>query len=117
MVVSRAAVAFMFMLLGACSVGEVPSGGGTDGGAGGDPSQAFLANVAPQVGRCTGAACHSGVQGPNLTSYAALEARYKTKAGAMILVSKLGDGAPHQTTTYFTATEKAAVMIFINSLP
>src|SRR4051794_31693104 len=77
----RAAVASLFLLMGACSVGEVPTGGITDAppGGGGTPDQTFTAMIAPLVSRCVG--CHSGAQNPTLTSYASLQTKYKTKPG------------------------------------
>jgi len=110
----RIAVTSLF-LLGACGVGEVPpAGGGTDGG-GGDPAQAFAMHVTPQVGRCTG--CHGGGTGPTLTGFTNLEAKYKMKTGAMILLTKAADGGQHEGIAYFSATEKAEVMMYVNSLP
>lgn len=116
MVVLRATVASMVLWLGACGVGEVPigGGGGPDGG-GGTPSQTFEARIKPLVmtmHNCL--SCHSTTQGPILTSYEALAAKYKTKPGtANILVTK-GD---HQGTPYFTAAEKMTVASWIDSLP
>ena len=115
MVIFRRIAVTSLLLLGACGVGEVPLGGGGTDAAGGDTSALFMAQVTPQVGRCTG--CHSGGSRPTLSSYASLEAMYKTKAGAMVLISKAADGGPHQGITYFSATEKSAVMIWINALP
>jgi hypothetical protein len=114
MVIFRRIAVTSLFLLGACGVGEVPAGGGTDA-AGGDPAAAFTAHVTPQVTRCTG--CHSGGTGPTLTGYANLEAKYKTKAGAMILLTKAADGGQHEGISYFSATEKAEVMMFVNALP
>jgi hypothetical protein len=116
MVIFRRIVVTSLLLLGACGVGEVPIGGGmTDSGAGGNPAAAFTAHVTPQVTRCTG--CHGGGTGPTLTGYANLEAKYKTKAGAMILLTKAADGGQHEGITYFSATEKAEVTMFVNALP
>lgn len=121
MVVFRAAVASMFMLLGACSVGEVPLGGGNpDGGTdsgGGTGAQTFDQMIKPLVApRCTN--CHSGNQKPNLTSFAALEAQYKMKPGTgNLLVTKAGDGADHHGTPYFSAADKTTVANWIQSLP
>ena len=113
MVVLRATVASMVLWLGACGVGEVPiGGGGTPDGGGGTPSQTFDAQIKPLVMTthpCLG--CHSTTQGPILTSYDTLAAKYKTKPGTgNILVTK-GD---HQNTTYFTAAEKTTVAAWID---
>ena len=103
----------LFALLAACSVGEVPigGGGGVDGG-GGDPNAAsFDSQIKPLVTECL--ACHSGVQQPTLTSFATLEPKYKTKPGnANIFVVK-GD---HQSTLYFTPAEQATVTAWIDGL-
>jgi hypothetical protein len=116
MVVFRAAVASMFILLGACSVGEVPIGGNTDGG-GGVGGQTFETMVKPLVTKCIG--CHSAAQGPTLTSFATLQAKYKVKPGASnILVTKAdATQGVHQAVDYFSAVEKKAVGDWIDSLP
>ena len=101
--------------LAACSVGEVP-GDPPDGGNGTGGGQSFNAMVAPLVTECTG--CHGGTP-PNLTSFSALQAKYKMKPGnANILVTK-GDamGGMHQGIPYFTAAEKTTVAAWIDSLP
>jgi hypothetical protein len=114
--VFRATVASLFIFLGACGVGEVPSGGTTDGGGGGDPAATFQAQIAPLVTRCTG--CHAGAQGPTLTSYAGLEARYKTKPGSSsLLITKAADGGLHEGITYFSADDKTKVKNWLDSLP
>ena len=112
MVVFRAAIASLFLLLGACGVGEVPIGGGTPDGGGGTPDQTFDAQVKPLVTRCIG--CHSGTQVPILTSYATLAAKYKVKPGETNILVTKGD---HQGVMYFSAVEKTAVANWINSLP
>lgn len=113
MVVLRAAVAAVLLALAACSVGEVPIPGGTpDAGTGGsDPQATFNAKVRPLVTRCLN--CHGPAQPPNLTSYAMLDARYKTKpSSANILITK-GD---HQGTMYFSQPDKTTVAMWIDSL-
>jgi hypothetical protein len=110
-----------FLSMGACSVGEVPAGGGgttdagakTDSGTGGakDPAATFNSQIVPLVNRCL--ACHGPARAPDLTSYAALQALYKAKpSSANILVNK-GD---HEGITYFSATEKTTVAAWIDSL-
>jgi hypothetical protein len=104
----------MLLAMAACSVGEVPAGGGgapDAGGGGGNPEATFNANVAPLVTRCR--TCHAGLQAPNLTSYTALAAKYKTKPSATNLLVNKGD---HQGTLYFAASEKLAVAMWIDSL-
>ncbi|HET7500882.1 MAG TPA: hypothetical protein VFK02_07770 [Kofleriaceae bacterium] len=72
----------------------------------------FNASVKPLLTRCVN--CHAGIQPPDLTDYARLDARYKTKpASANLLVNK-GD---HQNINYFNDTEKAAVVMWVDSLP
>ena len=110
----RAALASLFILMGACSVGTVPTGGGTadapPGGGGAEAS--FNAQVMPLLGRCVG--CHSGAQQPTLTSYATLQAKYKMKPStANVLVNK-GD---HAGITYFTPADKMTVATWVDSQP
>jgi hypothetical protein len=118
MVVFRAAVASLFLLVGACGVGEVPIGGGgtTDGGAGGGTGAAtFTSQVKPLLTRCDG--CHSAGTPPNFTSFATLTDRYKTKPStANVLITKAADGATHQGVAYLNATEKQAVAMWIDGL-
>jgi hypothetical protein len=70
--------------------------------------------IKPLVTRCT--ACHGGTQAPNFTSYASLDAKYKTPPGASnILVTKADPTAGmHQGITYFSATDKTAVANWID---
>ena len=120
-VLRRAVTAALLLSIGACSVGEVPAGGGggggTDAGAGSGggggtgPAATFETIVKPKVMRCL--ACHSAGQPPNLTSYAALGATYKTKPSSMNLLVNKGD---HEGITYFSATEKTAIAMWIDSL-
>jgi hypothetical protein len=102
-------------LLGGCSVGEYGTSNtttGTDASmSSGGPEATFDSMVKPRVGTCL--SCHSGGQNPNLSTYALLQPKYKTKPGnTNILVTK-GD---HQGITYLNATDKAAVESWINSL-
>jgi hypothetical protein len=119
MVVFRRAAAWsLFLVLGACGVGEVPiGGGGTPDGGGGTPAQTFESQIKPLVTNCLG--CHSGIQGPILTSYDTLAAKYKVKPGETnILVTKAdATGGTHQGIQYFTGVTKTAVANWINSLP
>lgn len=106
----------LFVLLAACSVGEVPLDddlGGVDAGSnGGDPNEAsFNLTIKPLVTGCLG--CHSGGQNPILTSYAALGAAYKAKPGASNILVVKGD---HQGTTYFNATQQQTVAGWIDGL-
>lgn len=112
--------ALLLSLLVACSVGEVPlPGGAPDGGATADAPASgaspgaisFNMKVKPLVTACV--ACHSGGQAPNLTSFDALDARYKMKPGnTNILVTK---GA-HQGQPFLTADGITTVTAWINSL-
>lgn len=110
----RAAVASLFILLGACSVGEVPTGGGgIDAPAGGGTAEAsFNAQVMPLLTRCVG--CHSGAQQPVLTSYATLAAKYKMKPSTTNTLVNKGD---HAGITYFTPADKTTVATWVDSLP
>lgn len=116
--VVRAVVAALLMTA-ACSVGEVPIGGGgtpdgnNDGTGGG---MSFNAMVKPLVTECV--ACHSTTQPPNLMSFSALDAKYKAKPGnANILVTKgsLTAGV-HQGVPYLTPAEQTTVAGWIDSL-
>lgn len=112
----------VLLFLTACSVGEYgesPGGGGGGGGSvdasvgGGGGESSFNSMVKPLIasGSCVG--CHAGTQPPNLTSFAALETKYKTKPGsANILVTK----GPHQNIQYFTAAGASTVKDWIDSL-
>jgi len=115
MVVFRAAVASMFILLGACSVGEVPiGGGGTPDGGVSMAAQKFASDVKPLLTRCDG--CHSTGQPPNFTSFATLTDRYKTKPSATnVLLTKAAVDGPHQGILYFNATERQAVAMWIDN--
>ena len=116
MIAPRCALVALFVALAACDVGEVPSGAGVDAGTGGGATQAarFDTVIKPLVTRCT--ACHSAAQGPNLTSYTALDTKYKTPPGANNILVIKGDatGGTHQGITYFSATDKTAVANWID---
>lgn len=115
MVVLRVALTSL-LLLGACSVGEVPIGGGGPD-AGGAGALAFEMTIKPMMSECVG--CHVG-QPPNLTSFDALQAKYKTGPGAMnILVTKGDISVPvgqHQGLPYLTDAEEQMVAMWIDSL-
>lgn len=75
----------------------------------------FTTVIAPLVTRCT--ACHGGVQAPNLSSYAMLQAVYRTPPGASnILVTEADStNGMHNGITYFSATDKTTVINWINT--
>lgn len=110
-------VAFLLAaLLGGCEVGEygtsdnpsmVDGGGGSSSG----PEASFNAMVKPRVATCV--SCHAGAQPPSLGSYSALESKYKMKPGSSNILVTKGD---HQGITYFSATDKATIESWINSL-
>lgn len=121
MVALRSAVAALFLVLGACDVGEVPpaGGGGVDGGV--DPAaQSFNTIVKPRTSRCATAACHGGTQSPNLSDYAKLGAAYKTKPGKNnILVTKGTMTVPvgqHSGMPYLSSDDQTAIANWIDSL-
>ncbi|HEU4731165.1 MAG TPA: hypothetical protein VFT22_24900 [Kofleriaceae bacterium] len=107
-------------------MGEVPPAGGgatADAGGGGSGSgsgsgsaardaMVFNASVKPLLTRCVG--CHAGLQPPDLTDYARLDARYKTKPATVNLLVNKGD---HEGVAYFNTTEKDAVVMWVDSLP
>jgi cytochrome c553 len=101
------------LVLGACSVGEVKTGGGPDAGAGGSVS--FTMKVAPLVTRCTG--CHGNAQSqPTLTSFDALQAKYKTKPGEQNILVTKDLGVKHHDIDYLSTAERQQVADWINSL-
>ena len=109
----------LLVLLGACSVGEVPVGGGPDGGSGMDMNngtgggQSFNAMIKPLVDpKCTG--CHSAGTPPTLSSFSALQPKYKMKPGSSNILVTKGD---HAGITYFTDAQKKTVSDWIDSLP
>ena len=71
----------------------------------------FNNTVKPLVMTCIG--CHGGNQPPNLTSFTALEAKYKMKPGSTNILTTKGN---HVGITYFDATGKAAVQGWIDGL-
>jgi len=108
----------MFLAAGACGVGEIPLPDGGGGGGGGGGGQSFNAQIKPLVTRCATAACHSGPQPPNLTSFDLLAAKYRAKPGSTNpLVIKAADGVTHNGVPYFSAAEKATVITWVDSLP
>jgi hypothetical protein len=116
MVALRVTLASLVIALGACSVGEVPiGGGGADGGAGGTKA-GFDTNIKGMVMTkgCVIAACHGGTQSPNFTSYDTLDAKYKAPPAATNkLITEAADGATHNGVTYFTTAEKVTVTSWI----
>jgi hypothetical protein len=108
-------IALISLLLGACSVGEVPIGGGGDGG--GNGAATFESMIKPLVTEC--AACHVG-QPPNLSSFDVLQTKYKTGPGSgNILVTKGDISTPvgtHQAIPYLTEAEQTIVANWIDSL-
>lgn len=70
--------------------------------------------IKPLVTRCV--ACHSAVQMPNFTSYATLDARYRTPPGASNILVTKGDltAGVHQGVMYFSAADKMAVTDWID---
>jgi hypothetical protein len=71
----------------------------------------FDSTIKPLVMRKGCPSCHSGsVQPPNFTSYATLDAKYRTgPVTTNILLTEAGDGAVHNGVTYFTADEKTTI--------
>jgi hypothetical protein len=108
---------FVLFTVAACSVGEygVEQQGTTPDAAMNNSNPAnetsFNNTVKPLVSSCLG--CHSTTQAPNLTSFTALQAKYKQKPGSTnILVTK----GPHQGTQYFNTTDKTAIQNWIDGL-
>jgi hypothetical protein len=116
MVVPRATVVSLILSLAACSVGEVPPGGGGSTDAGNNAAQAakFDTVIKPLVTpRCT--SCHGGTTAPNLTSYATLADIYKMGPSATNkLIIEAADGAQHNGVPYFSTAEKMTVANWID---
>jgi hypothetical protein len=107
----------LFVLLAACSVGEVPLGGDAGPDAAPSPNQlSFNATIKPLVTECLG--CHAAATPPNLTSFDTLDVKYQGKPGAgNILVTKGDPNGVHQGAPYFTPAEKTTVGNWIDALP
>ena len=118
---ANALVALFVVSLVGCSVGEVPTGGDVTPDAAmqnnnnnnnnnaGETS--FNSTVKPLVTSCV--SCHGGNQAPNLTSFTALEAKYKMKPGSTnVLVTK----GNHAGIQYLNAADKLTVQNWIDSL-
>jgi hypothetical protein len=107
----KTALLALSLSLAACSVGAV-EGGGTDGGNTNPNQQTFMTVITPLVmTKCTG--CHSGGSPPNLSSFAALDVKYKTKPGnTNVLVTK----GNHSGVIYFDATDQGKVAMWIDNL-
>lgn len=106
----------LLALLAACSVGEVTDGGvdsGMDMNNGTGGGQSFNMIIKPLVDpKCTG--CHSAGTPPTLSSFSALQPKYKMKPGASnVLVTK----GNHAGVIYFDATQQKTVADWIDSLP
>lgn len=109
----------LLALFSACSVGEVPGeGGGTPDAAPLGPNQlSFNAMIKPIVNGCIG--CHSTGQPPNLTSFDALEAKFKVKPGNTNIFVTKGDLTNNEHPVgipYFTPDQKAAVTAWIDGI-
>ncbi len=105
----------MGLALAGCDVGEVGDGDGDGSGSGNGMGggQSFNAMIAPLVTGCTG--CHGGATPPNLSSFSALESKYKMKPGSSnVLVTK---GVHASLTAYFTDPQKTTISNWIDSLP
>ena len=121
-----------FVMVAACSVGEVPIEGGETPDGGGDPAAeaSFNAQVMPLItakGCLVGGTCHAppSLQQPTLTAFSDLQARFKVKPSASNpLITKEGTlGAPdangnkiHQGVIYFGGADLTTVANWIDSL-
>ena len=121
MVILRTCSVVLCIVLGACSVGEVPiTGGGADGGVGADAAAgggeaAFTSMIKPLVMTKGCVACHSGaVQPPNFTSYQTLDPKYRSgPAATNLLLNEAGDGVLHNGVPYFSTAEKTTISNWI----
>lgn len=116
----RSCLIALVVVLGACDVGEVPSGGpGPDAGTS-VQAQKFDTVVKPVVMRCAIAGCHSTTppatgQEPNFYSYSTLAARYRTAPGSSsLIITHVGDGQPHNNITYLSTAEKKTISDWID---
>lgn len=124
------------LLVSACSVGEVPTGGGTPtptpdaaqtgnggidaaptggsdaAGGGVDPAATFTSMILPLLTaqNCTG--CHPSMSPPDMTSYSALDPSFITKPGAKATLITHGVHSGPAVTT----TSAATIAAWIDSL-
>jgi hypothetical protein len=86
---------------------------GTDTGTTADPAMDFVSKIQPLVTRCTG--CHPSTSPPNLSSYTALEAKYKMRPGASNILVIKGVPSGHNG-DWFTATQQDTIAKWIDSI-
>jgi hypothetical protein len=96
---------------GGTGSGGTGSGGTGSGGTGTGGGQTFNTQVAPLVTGCV--SCHNGGQPPNLSSFMALDAKYKAKPGANNILVKRGA----HTGPALAATSVTQIAAWIDSLP
>jgi hypothetical protein len=117
MVALRVCWAALVVALGACSVGEVPiGGGGADGGMTVGSQAVFDATIKPMAMTKNCVPCHNGstAQQPNFTTYQTLDIKYKVPPAATNkLLTEAADGALHNGVMYFTTAEKAMISNWI----
>jgi hypothetical protein len=102
-------------VLAACSVGEVPIGGGVDGGVTVGSKAGLDATIKPMVMTKNCVPCHSAGQPPNFTSYDTLDLKYKTgPVSTNKLLTEAADGALHNGVPYFTTAEKTTISNWIS---
>ena len=107
----------LLVSLAACGVGEVPDGNTPDAPPSNPAGEmSFMTMIQPLVGGCT--ACHGGTTAPNLTSFAALEPKYKMKPGMTNVLVTKGDTTQgmHYGIAYFNTTQQGTVAMWIDSL-
>jgi len=128
------------LLVSACSVGEVPTGGGTptptpdaaqtgNGGidaaptggvdaaptGGTDPATVFTSTILPllQAQSCVG--CHPAQSPPDLTSYTTIDAKYLTQPGASAKLITSSQASSH-TGTKLSATAATTIAAWIDTI-
>jgi len=117
MLVAKKLLVLAALVFMGCTVGEVPLEGGTPDAAVVDNvgETSFTTMIKPLVTECV--SCHGSGTPPNLSSFTALQAKYKMKPGnANILVTKGGAANTHQGLPYLTTEEQATVTAWIESL-
>ncbi|HEY6177029.1 MAG TPA: hypothetical protein VIX73_21380 [Kofleriaceae bacterium] len=104
------------LVLGACSVGEVPIGG-VDGGVTMGSQAVFDSTIKPMVMTKGCIPCHTAGQPPNFTSYQTLLPQYRNgPPETNKLLTEAADGALHNGVTYFTTTEKTTIRNWISGM-
>jgi cytochrome c551/c552 len=123
MFVPRSLLLSVSLVVGACSVGEVPGSGSSPGVDGGSTpavtigsASGFTANVVPILMSKGCVTCHSGGTAPNFTSYTTLDTKYKSSpTSSNVLLTHVADGALHNGVPYLSTSDKATITSWITA--